>query len=1139
MIFDRNHEAQQNAFDALTATVRRERLFFYWGLCLVIVGVLSVAILATYLAMHAEVERRSEQIERYASEMGRVVEGSEVLARRMNHTVKYYFSNAGGWETGRFGDVIRTLGKSDEAQGRPAFKAEPFLIVLPQEGRKDLRASWEAEANALANIAASGMSTLDSMKIRRRAYVVGLNRDYAVLFPAVNDQRPGDAQRIGSLALVQMLREKGVGREKIAGVREAAEAAETAEGIRWNYSSGDKDHAESVLSCVGMVEVAGKGLVLFGSDLPARSLLAGIRREDTYGALGLYSSTALLIDRSAAGAWFERGAVLALRQPDETGARLTRDGLYLIEPVGEHFGHLVYGMSYVELLKATAQPIGWIWALGAAFLFALLAVVYQWNKRVLARGHLASRRAIEHEIQNHVLVSEMPMGLLIIRAADYSVMRANRLAVSLLDMRAPIKLPSAIEMAFRARWADCGPAGSEIVRFTMDLSDEARGKPFFLHIACAPVTYSAEAVLICAVSDITVQKLAELESRKAREESDRLLRARSNFFASVSHEIKTPLSVILGNVDLLPVGKLGDAEAERLKAVHTGAKALRRIVTDILDLSRVEAGVMKLVESRFYALQCVEGVVRGYVERAISRHIDFHIFQDPAMARHALIGDPSRIAQILDNLLDNAFKFTNAGGVTVRSSLVLETPACATLLLEVSDSGGGMDEQLVERIFTPFAQADGENRRYAGTGLGLSICATLCKLMGGTVTVKSILHVGSVFTVRLPLAVAPGHAVATNGMMGNALIVTEMIEYGECLQAWLTDWGWRASIREGAASALETRDAMADVIVLTESNAGCALEISNRTQVPVVLVARVAVERPVRLAERVIEVSAFNTEALKEALQLAISRTSAEEIPAVPVAGEETGVVLSSSRDQGETLTVLVVDDSKLNRELLVDQVRSLGYGVLSATCGAEAVVMLHHNPVDIVLTDLDLPGMSGVELLDVVREESPAIPVIAVSANDFDSEVETRLAQGFFDYVAKPVSLERLSRVLVRCHAPHPEEEFADDRWTQETVSMDPAGREALAARFQAHSKEELDELQRLMLNRDIRALERWMHRMRGALLLIGHPALADRCLELELACTGASEWCDDWRTVVDDIEAHIAALCLSDMADLRGLHE
>lgn len=1131
MILNRDQEAHKNAFDALTATVRRERLFFYWGISLATAGVLCAAILATYLCMRAEVERRSDQLGRYASEVGRIIEHDEVFVRRMSHTVKHFFSSAGEWQAGRFGDVIQSLRTSEEARGRPAFKADTFLIVLPQEGKKGLEPGWEAQANALANIAAGGMSTLDAMKIKRRAYVVGLDRDYAAIFPAADYRLSNDVQGTSPLALVQSLREKGVVGEKVLGATE---------GVHWKYPLVDKDQAESVLSCVGVIEVAGRGLVLFGSDLPVKSLLAGVRREVEYGALGLYSATALLIDQSAAGAWFDRGAALVLQQSRARGPRFTSDGMYLIEPVSEHFGHLVYGLSYIDLLRSVARPTGWIWALGGTFLFTLLAAAYQWDRRVLARGHIASRRAIENEILNHVLVSAVPIGLLIVCARDYSVVRTNLLAASLLDMRAPMKLPFSIETEFRARSAGCAQAGSEIVHFNISLSREAGGNPFFLQIAFAPSSYNGEAVLICAVSDATTQKLAELESTKAREESDRLLRARSNFFASVSHEIRTPLSVILGNVDLLPVGKLNDAEVGRLKAVHTGAQALQRIVTDILDLSRIEAGEMKLVESKFYPLQCVEGVVQGYVERAISKHIDLHIFADPAMGRHAMIGDPSRISQILDNLLSNAFKFTHAGRVAVRGSLVLETPKSATLMLEVTDSGDGMDEQLVERIFTPFAQADGEGRRYAGTGLGLSICATLCRLMGGTISAKSILHVGSAFTVRLPVSVAPSQAVAMSETMGSALIVTEMSEYGGCLQAWLTDWGWCASIRDGAASALEISDASADVVVLADSNAGCALEISNRVQVPVILVAQMAVQRPIRLAERVIEVTAFNTEALKEALQLAMGQAPAERMQTLPVADEGIGIVSSPGRrDQGMALTVLVVDDSKLNRELLVDQVRSLGYGVLSAAGGAEALVTLHHNHVDIVLTDLDLPGMSGVELLDAVRKQNSGLPVVAVSAYESDSEVERRLAQGFFDYIAKPVNLDRLSRVLVRCHTSHPEEDIVDDRWLEQALAMDRGGKEALVTRFQAHAKEELAELERLVPNRDVRALERWMHRMRGTLLLIGHQTLAERCIEVELACTGTGEWCDDWRAMVNDIEARVAALCLGDMAASEGSRE
>ncbi|CAE6864495.1 Sensor histidine kinase RcsC [Paraburkholderia aspalathi] len=642
-----------------------------------------------------------------------------------------------------------------------------------------------------------------------------------------------------------------------------------------------------------------------------------------------------------------------------------------------------------------------------------------------------------------------------------------------------------------------------------------------------PTIHNEEVVFICAVSDVTALKLSELEATRAREEAERLVRARSNFLASVCHEVKTPLSVILGNVDLLPLGKLNEAEADRLKAVQTGAQALRRIVADILDLSRIEAGEMKLARSRFFPLQCVEGVSQRYVERAISKHIDFHILADPCMGRHAVNGDPDRIAQILDNLLGNAFKFTEAGRVTVRASLILDAPTSAILTLEVIDSGAGMDERLVERIFTPFAQADGDDRRYAGTGLGLSICATLCSVMGGTISAKSILHVGSVFTVRIPVSIVTSQADVTNETIGNAVIVAKMMDYSCCLQTWLRDWGWSASVRDEIPSALEVWDAAADVIVLAGGDSGSAIELANRVQVPVILVAQTVGQRPINVTEQVIEVTAFNTEALREALQLAIGKRPAEPIQVLAGADKGSGGLPLRGSNEGMKRIALVVDDSRLNRELLADQVRSLGYDVLSAASGTEALLILHRNNVDILLTDLDLPGMSGGELFDIVHEESPGLPVVAVSAYDFDSEVEKRLAQGFFDYLAKPVSLERLSRVLQLCDAPPVEESGAHERWLGQTLASVNDFSETVLRKFRTHARDELAELNRIVGDRDTRALNRWMHQTRGALLLIGNKILADKCLEVEMASTDGGEWSDDWRTAVDDIETGVAALC------------
>ncbi|CAE6813285.1 Sensor histidine kinase RcsC [Paraburkholderia aspalathi] len=1047
-----------------------------------------------------------------------MVERNEAFGRQMSLAIKHSFSGAEDLTEGQVLDVIQSLGTSEDAEGRFLSKADTFMVAFTQAGRNGLQARGDAQAKALTDIAAFGTSTLNAMKLKQRAYVAGLDRDYAALSPVSGYLRPGDAPVQGRLPVAQSPGEMGVDRAAIL---------RGTEGIYWAFPRSGKERDDSILSCVGVVKVAGHGLVVFGSDVPLKSLVAGLRRNDGYGALGLYSASAVLIGESVAGEWFHQGAAQVMKRPFERGLRLTRSGIYQVEAVGEHFGYLVCGLSYLELLKSVATPAGWIWIVSMTLLFSLLAAAWQWDKRVLAKGHAAISGAFENEILNQLLVRTMPIGLLTVRARDYTVIRTNERVTALLDMRAPMKLPASIETGFRSRYADRTQVGSEIKHFDISRVREEDGQPLFLQVAWVPAHYNGEVVFICAVSDVTAHKLSELEATRAREEAERLVRVRSNFLASVCHEVKTPLNVILGNVDLLPLGKVNEAEADRMKAVHTGAQALRRIVADILDLSRIEAGEMKLAKSAFFPLQCVEGVSQRYVERAISKHIDFHILADPGMGRHAVNGDPDRIAQILDNLLGNAFKFTDAGRVAVRASLILDAPTSAMLTLEVIDSGAGMDERLIERIFTPFAQADGDDRRYAGTGLGLSICATLCSVMGGTIAAKSILHVGSVFTARIPVSIATSQADATNETKGNAIIVSKMMDYSCCLQTWLKDWGWSASVRDEIPSALEVSDAAADVIVLAGGDSGSAMELADRVQVPVIRVAQTVVQRPTNLTEQVIEVTAFNTEALREALQLAIGKRPAEPMQVLAAADKGIGVLALRGSNEGMKRIALVVDDSRLNRELLADQVSSLGYDVLSAASGTEALLILHRNNVDILLTDLDLPGMSGAELFGIVHEENPGLPVVAVSAYDFDSEVEKRLAQGFFDYIAKPVSLERLSRVLQLCDAPAIEESGAHERWRGQTLASVNDFSEIVLRKFRKHARDELAELNRIVGDRDTRALNRWMHQMRGALLLIGNQILANRCLDVEMASKDGDEWSDNWRTAVDDVETGVAALC------------
>ncbi len=302
-------------------------------------------------------------------------------------------------------------------------------------------------------------------------------------------------------------------------------------------------------------------------------------------------------------------------------------------------------------------------------------------------------------------------------------------------------------------------------------------------------------MLFCAIQDVTAQQQIEHELRAAQRASEAMMRARSNFFASMSHEIRTPLNALLGNLELLARDEGLEAHAPRLRALNAASEGLRRIVNDILDFSKIDAGEMTLAAAPFRPIDELESVALAFAPLAADRPIRFHANLMPSLDT-LLVGDRTRLAQIVNNLLSNAFKFTSCGKITLAAEVSTDPRGKTTLVCRVLDSGVGMPPELVARVFQPFVQGDaGATSRHGGTGLGLSICARLCELMGGRITVESVEGVGTAFTVAIPLERAAGSSAAQPPPApgGRAMVLCQA-ESGEAIDAWLQSAGWQTHV---------------------------------------------------------------------------------------------------------------------------------------------------------------------------------------------------------------------------------------------------------------------------------------------------------------------------------------------------------
>jgi signal transduction histidine kinase/CheY-like chemotaxis protein len=474
------------------------------------------------------------------------------------------------------------------------------------------------------------------------------------------------------------------------------------------------------------------------------------------------------------------------------------------------------------------------------------------------------------------------------------------------------------------------------------------------------------------------EREARATATAAQREAEQANQAKSTFLATVSHEIRTPMNGVLGMVDILDHTPLNADQRDSLATIRYSASALLRIIDDILDFSKIEAGRLELERIELSTVELVEGVAEALAPQAASKGLKLAAYVAPDVPERVM-GDPLRLQQILFNLLGNALKFTEQGSVR----LSVERAGDSLLCIKVADTGIGLTAEQRDRLFQPFVQADNTTtRRFGGTGLGLSIVRRLAEAMGGGVSVESTHGVGSTFSVTVALEAAPAVAPVVRALDGLPLVLS------------LPD------AAEGRAIARYLEDAGARVVVeATGPFVGIRLAGSNNAVRVTMLDApgngAPGLARPWR----------------REALVRAVARAFGRSMPELVVAAPAP----EPARLGGH---VLVVDDNSVNRRILARQVELAGASTDTAAGGEEALELMRRGHYDLVLADLQMPGMDGFELASRIRaREQEAhlqrVPILAITASALeDHEVKTREV-GMDGLVTKPVGIEQLRATL------------------------------------------------------------------------------------------------------------------------------
>jgi signal transduction histidine kinase/CheY-like chemotaxis protein len=651
---------------------------------------------------------------------------------------------------------------------------------------------------------------------------------------------------------------------------------------------------------------------------------------------------------------------------------------------------------------------------------------------------------------------------------------------------------------------------------------------------------------IATISDALRTTIAGLRSRELEKEealhgkldAEAASQAKSQFLAHMSHEIRTPLNGVLGFLGLLGKTQLDQVQRDYLRTTEISAKTLLTVINDILDFSKIEAGKLSIESIGMDLREVIEDCISLHAPTAQNKGVDvILLFHHDVPTK--LLGDPGRITQVLSNLISNAIKFTESGDVVVIVSLVGESAGNVLLEVSVTDTGIGIPAESLSRLFQAFSQADDSTtRKYGGTGLGLIISKKLVEMMGGAIAVESTPGEGSRFHFTMSLQKQeeqPAHGEQP-GVLGHlrVLTVTPNAKVAQSLREHLLAWRMEEHTCTSAAAAVgaigeaarngrpfdsvimdtAAKDmAPADFAAAVQADAGSApphvIFLGNASD-------RLTLDHAGDAASTSCLTKPPKSSELYNRLSNAVVASSG-----LPLAPKAAVPEQARHGTAAKALRVLVVDDNEINRKLAGILLQQLGATIDQAENGVAAVEECSRNSYDIVLMDMHMPVMDGIEATSRIRkmqQNGPRTPIVALTANALSGDRERYLEAGMDDYLAKPLSEKALLNVMARwCGTAGPSASAA----AGEVPRAAPAALPVIDARLgvtRAFGQADvwrtiLDMLVRDMpvsmasieaafAGQNLEELRKAAHKLHGSSSYCGTPALQNAAKSLELAC-------------------------------------